>query len=294
MNRQTQLHFLRFSAALMFFGRFWEHFRWLGPYRDVFYYPKGFFMATVQFFTNETVTEIYNNHFYENLVIYFSKGLGIVFLFAGIIILFYEKLKQLKWFVYLALFGLLFCYWGILMGKHFEMWGIFFEHMAQLAAPVLFLQFYTQNSYRITYLAQIAISITFISHGLFAVGYYPQPGYFADMMIVGFRLTEHTARLLLIIVGWLDFLFGIVILIPFWRLTQRWTRKIFLAFVWYGIIWGFLTALARFYVPYNTDFFWNVLSQDFYKVLIRVPHFTLPLFILGCWRAENNERKLSS
>lgn len=283
MNKQTIKHLLRISAFLMFLGRFWEHFRWLGPYRDVFYNPNGWTINLIGYITGESLTEIYNNHAYENMVIYFSKGLGVLFLLAGIIILFYERLKVLKPFIYIALIGLLFNYYGLLVGKHFDMWGIFFEHASQFLIPIIFLNFYNDNKNTV-YLAQVAISITFISHGLFAVGYYPQPGSFADMMIIGFDLEENTARFLLVIIGWLDFVFGAVILIPFSALKQKWLRALFITFLWYGIIWGLLTALARFYVPYSTDLFWNNVNQDLYEVLIRVPHFTVPIFIWLMWK----------
>lgn len=291
MNKQNINHFLRVSASFMFFGRFWEHFRWLGPYRDFFYNPRGFIIKFITSFTGENLTEIYNNHYYENIIIFFSKGLGIVFLISGIIILFYDKLYRLKFIVYIALIGLIINYFGILMGKHFDMWGIFFEHLSQFTSPILFLysvnnKFYSKN---IIYLAQVSISITFIGHGLFAVGYYPQPGNFADMVIIGFNLEEETARFFLIIIGWLDFVFGFVLLIPFWFLRRKIIANIFNLFLWYGIIWGGLTAIARFYVPFSKDLFFSNISQDLHEVFIRFPHFITPLVI---WLILRNKTSL--
>jgi hypothetical protein len=119
MNKQTINHLLRISAVLMFFGRAWEHFRWLGPYRDVFYNPQGVVLKLITFFTGETVVEIYNNHFYENLIINFSKGLGIVFLLSGLVILFYKKLHRFKVVIGVGLLGLILNFYGLLIGKHF-------------------------------------------------------------------------------------------------------------------------------------------------------------------------------
>ena len=279
MNKQTINHLLRISAVLMFFGRAWEHFRWLGPYRDVFYNPNGVFLKSVTFFTGESITEIYNNHFYENLVINFSKGLGILFLLSGLIILFYERLCYFKFIVYLGLLGLLFNYFGLLMGKHFDMWGMFFEHAGQFFAPVLFIMTRKELSNKSIYLAQIAISVTFVSHGLFAVGYYPQPGHFADMLIVSFGIEEELARLILVVVGVLDFVFGAIILIPYGKLNSPLKRTVFNLFVWYGIVWGFLTALARFYAPLKLDLLWSNVIQDLHEFCIRIPHFIIPIFI---------------
>jgi hypothetical protein len=291
MNKQTINHLLRISAILLFFGRSWEHFRWLGPYRDVFYNPNGVIITFVSAFTNETVTEIYNNHFYENLVINFSRGLGGLFLLSGLVILFYEKLKKLKGVIYLSLLGLAFNYFGLFMGKHFEMWGMFFEHSAQLVIPLLFLFTLNEISDKTIYLAQLAISITFISHGLFAVGYYPQPGSFADMLIVSFGMEENIARLTLVIVGVLDFVFGLVLLIPYEKLDTRLKTLFFYSWVWYGIVWGFLTAAARFYAPFSFDLFWSNLTQDLFQFFVRVPHFTIPLFIYYGVKLKRSQQK---
>lgn len=286
MKKQTIIHLLRIATVAMFLGRFWEHFRWLGPYRDVFYNPNGWIMNFIRQITGKSLTEVYNDHFYEKVVIYFSKGLGLVFLMAAIVILFYERLKVFKPIVFLALLGLLINYYGLLVGKHFDMWGIFFEHASQFVVPILFMKYGDDKEGLIVYWAQVAISITFISHGLFAAGYYPQPGSFADMMIIGFGLEENIARLLLVIIGWLDFIFGAVLLIPFSALKSKWLKILFITFLWYGIAWGFLTAMARFYVPYRQDLLWSNLTQDLYEVLIRFPHFMVPLFIWFVWKRK--------
>lgn len=279
MNKQTINHLLRISAVLMFFGRAWEHFRWLGPYRDVFYNPQGSILKLITFFSGETVVEIYNNHFYEHLVINFSKGLGVIFLLCGIVILFYNKLHPFKLIISVGLFGLILNFYGLFMGKHFEMLGMFFEHAAQFTIPILFLSTWKEITDKTIYLAQTAISITFISHGLFAVGYYPQPGHFADMLIVSFGIEENLARLLLVIVGVLDFVFGLALLIHYKKIDSKLKLLFFNGCIWYGVIWGFLTAAARIYAPFSLELFWSNITQDLFQFLVRIPHFTIPLFI---------------
>jgi hypothetical protein len=292
MNKQTINHLLRISATLMFFGRGWEHLRWLGPYRDIFYNPNGVVLKLVSFFTGETVTEIYNNHFYENLIINFSKGLGLIFLLSGLVILFYEKLPFFRNVIYIGLLGLLMNFFGLLMGKHFEMWGIFFEHAAQFMIPLLFLFTRSNISDKTIYIAQIATSITFISHGLFAIGYYPQPGKFADMLILSIGINEDLARLILVIVGVVDFVFGVVLFIPYKNLSTKFKVEFFNVFVWYGVIWGFLTAVARFYAPLNLDSLWSNLIQDLHQFLIRIPHFTIPVFIFYAIKLKLKENQV--
>ena len=41
---------------------------------------------------------------------------------------------------------------------------------------------------------KIAIALTFSAHGLYAIGYYPQPGVFVDMLINILHFSETTAK----------------------------------------------------------------------------------------------------
>ena len=114
-----------------------------------------------------------------------------------------------------------------------------------------------------------SIAFTFFGHGLFAIGYYPQPGYFIDMMIKGFDIHETLARNVLIVFGILDFIFAISIFIP----------KLLSAALIYGILWGFITAIARITTSFNTDFLDNWIEQYLFAFMIRVPHFLIPLIL---------------
>ena len=198
---------LRIGAVFMFLGRAYEHIRWIGPFRDIFYHPQGF-GGWFSRFIDRPLNEIYNDHFYEHAVSYFSDGVGILYLLAALVILFYEKLSKLKWLVIVATSFLLLTYFGYLYGKNLDQYGMFVEHAAQFIIPFAFIWQFENKDFRVHFWGTIAIVITFVAHGLYAYGYYPQPGSFVDMMIVGFKMDESTSRLSLKIIGILDFIFG--------------------------------------------------------------------------------------
>ncbi len=118
---------------------------------------------------------------------------------------------------------------------------------------------------------KLAIALTFIGHGLFAIGYYPVPGYFIDMIIKVFHIGEDAARNLLKIVGWLDIVFAIVLL--FFRGKYL---KIALGYI---ILWGFLTALARIVANIYLGLGWESILPWVPAFLIRIPHFMIPIIL---------------
>lgn len=207
----------------------------------------------------------------EGTLLAIDQSLGTLFLIAALSTFFISsKAHYLKWPIYLGTLGLGIVCFAEFYAKNFYV-GQLLEHSAQLTIP-LFLISATKNwnRQRLLLLMKIAISITFIAHGFFAIGYYPQPGYYIDMMIKGFGVQENLARNSLIFFGLLDFLFALAIFLP----------KVSKPALIYGIIWGFITALARVSTNFSFDFISNSISQYVHEFLIRVPHFILPLIIL--------------
>jgi hypothetical protein len=277
------LNLLRYTAVFMLVGRAYEHLRWIGPYRDFFFNPIGFGKWYAQFIGRD-LADIYKDPFYEQLVSSISSGIGIVFLLAAVVLLFYERLSQWKWIVYLAIFFLLTTFLGYFMAKHFKMWGMLLEHASQLMMPLLFV-YYARNCQRnFMYVAVWSVALTFYCHGLFAIGYYPQPGKFVDMFIASTGWTEDFIRVLLKVLGWLDILMAAIIVLPFLPRTfflfeVNSFRLVFQGFVMYGVIWGGLTTLARLYATYTSGMFWHWADQYWFEFLVRWPHFVVPLVI---------------
>jgi len=267
----------------MLIGRAYQHIRWGGPFRDIFYHPEGlggWYAALI----GRPLKVIYNDHFYEYALSYFSDGVGFVFLLAAIVILFYERLAKFKWLVYAALGFLLLTFFGFLYGKNLDQYGMFFEHTAQFFAPLLFIWAFQGMQRKVITLGTIAIAITYFCHGLYAYGYYPQPGHFADMMIIGFGMKEDLARSVLVGIGVLDFVFALIAmlsLINFGRLeNSKMLKIIFIINLWYAVIWGVLTSVARVYTSYTDGMFWHWADQYWLEFLVRIPHFIIPYVLL--------------
>jgi hypothetical protein len=277
------LNLLRYTTVLLLIGRAYEHIRWIGPYRDFFYNPIGFGKWYAEFIGRD-LKDIYNDTFYESLLSSISSGIGVIFILGAIVVLFYEKLQRFKWVIYLVLVFLFTTYMGYFMAKHFKMWGMLLEHALQFVTPILFLYLYKNQQNRALYLGVWATAFTFYFHGLFAMGYYPQPGKFVDMVIASTGLTEDATRFLLDVAGYLDILLALVIVIPFLYFTKhllefKWIRMVFLSFLGYAIIWGFFTSIARVYYSYNSSIFWHWMDQYWMEFLVRTPHFMIPLVL---------------
>ena len=114
------------------------------------------------------------------------------------------------------------------------------------------------------------IAAVFTAHGLYAVGYYPVPGYFLGMVIDILGFTEQGALNFLLVVGILDFIGSILIFVP--KVTRY--ALIYLA------IWGFLTSFARLVAGFSFDFFWELLHLNLYQTIYRLPHGILPIIVL--------------
>jgi hypothetical protein len=281
------INLLRIGSVLMLLGRSWEHIRWGGHLRDLFYNPEGFggwFSGLIGIPLNE----IYADHFYEGVVQHIADGMGIVFLLAAVVILFYEKLNRFKVLIYIALGLLLLTLLGIMMERHFDEWGILFEHSSQWMIPLLFLWSFNKRNDKVFIWGAISIGLTFLCHGLYAVGYYAQPGFFVDMMIVGIGFTEDIARAQLVTLGYLDFIFAIGMGIMLMRSLPYYNSLVMRVFIngclIYGMLWGFITAFARVYVTYLEGQVAHWMDQYWLEFITRAPHFVVPLVLFNMYR----------
>jgi hypothetical protein len=146
--------------------------------------------------------------------------------------------------------------------------GMLLEHCIQFGTPALFLL--SPQSLRTSRIGLLLIALTFLGHGLYAIGFYPQPGYFVDMFINTIQVNEFTAKTLLKSAGILD-----IVLIP--PLFHPKLRRYALI---YFTIWGFLTAFARVWANVYEDFFFENLHQWGWQFILRIPHGLIPLAFL--------------
>ncbi|MFT7343441.1 MAG: hypothetical protein ACI9XP_000014 [Lentimonas sp.] len=146
----------------------------------------------------------------------------------------------------------------------------FVEHSLQMALPImLFLQLYNEER-TFTYVVfglRVALALTFVGHGTYALGYHILPDHFVKMTNTILRMEGELAKQFLFIIGLIDMAVAILMFIPK-------TQKAALA---YMFIWGILTAFAR---PVSQ--LGEIQNMEFYTIhlpnaLYRLPHGLIPL-----------------
>ena len=146
--------------------------------------------------------------------------------------------------------------------------GMAIEHTLQWSSPLFLLAaLYLDNSKRQrswTLLIYVAIALTFIGHGFYAMGFHSVPLKFQTMTTTLLKLSESGALIFLSIAGYLDFLAAIGLFIP---------GRIRTASVIYTIAWGALTAFARVAVGPGLD-------PWLMETLVRSSHWMIPLVVL--------------
>lgn len=290
MKRERIYLLLQIATIALLLGRGWQFIFKSTPFNSFFFHP---------FIMNPVVENIYQTDWKDYLTNpkwgdyydHFFNGVGIYLWLSILLVLFIQRIPRWLsaihlWSLSFILIFLSFCYF---MDKGFQI-GQFIEHALQFLCP-LFLYYFAlvplslpegeehidsspSGRLRGVFFLKIATALTFIGHGLYAIGYHPRPGKFIDMMIKGFGTTEDQSVLLLNIVGYLDIIAALA-LFSSWKKIQ----KIALVYI---IIWGFLTALARVYSNVNWSMGWYSIKQWLPEFLMRFPHFLLPavLFVL--------------
>ncbi|MEL6673390.1 MAG: hypothetical protein AAFR61_14395 [Bacteroidota bacterium] len=165
------------------------------------------------------------------------------------------------------------------------------EHVLQVSLPLFYLwqhrESQEENFFR---RLSLAIGITFLGHGLYALGFpYPVPPHFVEMFMEslgGWGMTPELARHCLSLAGILDIGVAIGLMIPALRIYAA----------AYACLWGFLTALARLtsYVSFDATF-WESLHRYGFEFLTRSPHFLAPaLIVYWYWRKNATKKQTAS
>lgn len=272
-NKTTLL--LQFLVLMLFWGRAWQGLFWDLPLRTLFWdqwWLEGIVTAITQdtwqhYVTNESMPT-------DKLIDGFGVGLGCFWAIAGASLFFLRNRPRWgKWILGLGsgtLFFIAFlyfknCYWQV---------GQFLEYSTQCMAPLVlsYVWYESKNTARFRTIIKIIIAITFCSHGLYALGYYPSPDTWITWCknVFGFEEDEKV-RYFLLGIGILDFVASIALFFPYQRVYK-------LALL-YCIVWGFLTAMARFVGNFYGDMVFVSLHQHLYEVAYRLVHGGLPLLL---------------
>ena len=271
------MRILRWATFFIFFGRAYQHLFWDAPYRSFFWSEsilqpviEGFFSVSWQDYVTSPIT--------DSIIQSIIKGNGILYAIAAGCALFINKINS-KWVKYPLFIGATsLVILAILLTKEkFYHTAQFFEHSLQFGVPFVFtlLQIKPIQSDKIILCLKILTALTFASHGLYALGFYPVPGHFIDMLINILGLSEETSITVLYVAGVLDLIIAVLLFIP----------KISIYAAGYAFVWGLLTALARVVANYSIDFPIQSLHQSLYETLYRLCHALIPLYILLAeWR----------
>ncbi|MEZ4960675.1 MAG: hypothetical protein R2830_12715 [Saprospiraceae bacterium] len=261
---------LELSTFSVFIGRAWQHILWDAPYRELFWdanWMQGIVETLTPFTWEEYVTSPQVDMFIQG----FNTVIGILYLLCAVASFFIKKIPQLKWLLWAGAASLVFLAFTYLK-DHFFHTGQFFEYTLQFGSPLMLTAAVLKGkiSDQLIYWMKIAVALTFACHGLYAIGYYPRPGYYTEMTMNILGLDNDSAVTLLKIAGILDFVVAAGIFFP-----GKYAR-IVLA---YAICWGFLTAAARIVGNFFWQFPLDSLSQWVHEAVYRAPHFLIPLLL---------------
>ncbi len=265
-NFQNPFWWVKWGAVMVFVGRAWQHLRWDVPYRNIFWDER--LMTPIVRSLGMTWQTYTHNLAVDAAITQFSHGLGVFDAVCALLII--SGAWQYRWGKAVLWLGVLHvCFLAFVYCKeHFYHVGQLFEFALQVALPAAMLCW---NWKHVNTFLKLACSLTFICHGLYAIGYYPVPGDFVDMMLNGFGGNEAQARSLLFGFGVLDMVAAVLI----W--LHGWPQKIGL---WYLIVWGMLTTFARITAHYHPEIgFVTVFENWWFHALYRFAHWMGPVAV---------------
>ena len=274
MKYRFSFRLVQAAAVSVFLARAWQHLYWDAPYRTLFWdeaWMKGLIEPTLGIAWRDYVTSPQTDIFIQNLIM----GTGWFYLACALVALFINRIGKVGRIVLwlgaanLLLLAALYC------KEKFFFIGQLFEYSLQWGAPVM-LAVLSKDPDRpwggpFILFVKIAIALTFTCHGLYAVGFYPRPGNFLEMVMNILPVNETGAIHFLNTAGTLDFLLSIALFLP-----GRWPR---LALA-YAVFWGLATSVARVWAYFHWAFWDSVLKQWLHEAVMRFPHFLVPLALL--------------
>lgn len=272
MNKLKLISFLKFCAFTIFIGRAYQLFFFGGPYR-AFFWDESLLTPIVDGVFNYSWTEYATSATVNSWIEGFTKLNSIIFLIAAFCCLFWHHIQGIKlkrFIVGLAIWLLLLL--AICMVKSKNDILQLFEMSIQLTVSFLLWKNIKLNpeNKKLIFGLKVAIALTFIPHGLMAMGFPFRPGHFTDMTIMILGVNETQATQFLFVIGFLDVLMALLAFVP--KLTKY--------ALWYMIIWGFATAFARLVSGFNMDFISSTIHGSAYLTVYRLAHGLLPLIVL--------------
>ena len=273
----NKLVFIALLGVLL--GRSWQFIVWDAPLRTLFW-DQNLLEPLVLFFSEMTWTEFVTSDALDNFIQNLKLSFGVVLLGTAIACFFVQRFPKLvKILLWCSFFILVFVIFLRAKEKFYQL-GQFLEHASQLGVIPLYIAIISDRfkMYWLRY-AKVLVALTFICHGLYAIGYYPRPGNFVDMTIKTLGCTESLAHELLFYVGIVDIAVAFLIFVP----------KIAVYVLWYVAFWGLFTAFLRVTTGVYLDFFWDSFLQVWHTTVYRWVHGLLPLSLVFLHKYFSNK-----
>lgn len=264
-------HLLRIACGLMFFGRAWQFIFWDNPLRALFW-DENLLSGIVEQWFHMSWYDYATHPLSDHIIQRAGQCLGVFFLLCCLSSFIVQK--QTKFYQYVLFIGsaIMMCLSFLYCKEKFFRVGEFIEYGVQFGVPMaLLLSLHMQPTNRqLHVLMNMLISMTFIGHGLYAIGFYPVPGHFIDMTAELLRTSDQNSIAFLKIIGFVDLAIGFFI----------WTNIGRTVSLGYATIWGLGTAMARVLTNVQMESFLQDLSQWLPETIYRLPHGLVPLTAL--------------
>lgn len=154
------------------------------------------------------------------------------------------------------------------------------EHAIMIFLPLLF--FVTLITNRISdkqvFILKLLTALTFLGHGLFAIGFHYVPEGFISMTGEILQFNHYDSLIFLKLVGILDLLVAVLIFLP-----KQYASSALL----YMAFWGLITALAR--IVYGGIVATNFQETLYYiaSTMYRLPHGLVPIILLLQFKGQH-------
>jgi len=273
MKKITNVDVLRYCVFFIFIGRAYQFMFFGAPFR-AFFWDESLLSPVIEnvfgisWYDYSTSLEV--NYWIEAL----TKACGVVLFISGITALLWDKIQNIffkRGILKIGIVILLILTFLIFKSKNFRLLEVF-EMLIQLSLPIALILSFKIHPRHISLFLKIAISLTFIAHGLYAMGIPFRPGHFIDMTIGITGLNEDQSKIFLTVAGALDIVAAVLI---YFKRTVR-------VGLLYIFIWGLLTALARVVYGFNMSFALDSIHNSLYSTIYRLPHglIALAVFLL--------------
>lgn len=258
---------LKFAVFAVFLGTVWQLLRWDSPLRSLLW--KEDWMAPLVQMFGVSWESFVTSPQVDQAIVFIGRFMGVLCMTAAAATWSLRQRPRLsRPFIGAGVLVLIVVDSLFYIGKYFQL-GMLIEHSLQWSCGLFLLASAREPRWTATRIMwlKLAVSLTFIGHGLYAVGYHPRPGQFVSMIMRCLPLEESSARLFLTTAGWIDFFVAGAIWLP------RIARPALL----YCAFWGLLTALARPYAYFDADNLLGWSESWLHPFLIRIIHGIAPV-----------------